>query len=246
MPLTKSKGNMYPWVTHTHTHLGGKCPHACLYCYVQAIAMRFGQERYKGPLCMIEAELKVPYGKGRTIFVDHCNDLWAEAVPTSWIEAVLAHCSKYPDNEYVFQTKNPGRYRGLLSLMPPKRLLGCTIETSDEAVASGVSKAPSPDKRFLGINDVRIDGERVFITIEPILIGQMHRLAHMCRIIKPEFVNIGADSKGRNLNEPRGARVNELIDLLTGYGVEIRQKSNLERLCSQSETGGTTAGKEQG
>jgi hypothetical protein len=24
MPLTKSAGNMYPWVSHTHTHLGGE------------------------------------------------------------------------------------------------------------------------------------------------------------------------------------------------------------------------------
>lgn len=37
MALTKSKGNMYPWVTHTHTHLRGECPHGCRYCYVQAM-----------------------------------------------------------------------------------------------------------------------------------------------------------------------------------------------------------------
>ena len=34
MGLKKTKGNMYPWVTHTHSHLGGECPHRCVYCYV--------------------------------------------------------------------------------------------------------------------------------------------------------------------------------------------------------------------
>lgn len=25
MPLNKSKGQMYDWVTHTYSHLGGEC-----------------------------------------------------------------------------------------------------------------------------------------------------------------------------------------------------------------------------
>lgn len=31
MSLKKSTGNMYPWVTHTHTHLGGECSHKCVF-----------------------------------------------------------------------------------------------------------------------------------------------------------------------------------------------------------------------
>lgn len=41
MPLNRSTGNMFSWVTHTRTHLGGQCPHQCSYCYVQAIERRF-------------------------------------------------------------------------------------------------------------------------------------------------------------------------------------------------------------
>ena len=34
MGMVKSKGNMYDWVTHMHTHLGGECGHECSYCYL--------------------------------------------------------------------------------------------------------------------------------------------------------------------------------------------------------------------
>jgi hypothetical protein len=43
MPLKKSEGNMYPWVTHTHSHLAGACPHECK-CYVQ-MAKKFPNMR---------------------------------------------------------------------------------------------------------------------------------------------------------------------------------------------------------
>jgi len=81
MSLKKSNGNMYPWVTHTHSHLGGECPHACTYCYVDN--PRFGRPaKYTGPIRLLEDEFKVNYGTGRTIFVENCNDLFAAAV--SW------------------------------------------------------------------------------------------------------------------------------------------------------------------
>ncbi len=68
MPLKKSSGNMYPWVTHTHNHLGGECPHRCSYCYVDN--PRFGRPaRYTGPVRVIPDEFKVRYGTGRTIFI---------------------------------------------------------------------------------------------------------------------------------------------------------------------------------
>lgn len=79
---------MYPWVTHTHSHLAGECPHRCSYCYVQAMAKRSPalKERFSGPLRLIEKELDVNYGTGKTIFVEHMNDLFAEKVPQEFID----------------------------------------------------------------------------------------------------------------------------------------------------------------
>ena len=230
MPLTKAKGNMYPWVTHTHSHLGGECPHKCSYCYVQAIAKRFKQDRYQGPLRFVEKELAVNYGSGRTIFVEHCNDLWANETPPGWIKQVLAHCSDYPDNLYVFQTKNPGRYNAWLPLMPPRRLLGCTIETTDWRRLDGVSEAPSPLDRYLAMRNLARAGERTFLTVEPIMDGNMRLLAEWITDIDPEFVNIGADSKGTGLNEPSAGQVRILLGELQHRGIEVRRKMNLSRL----------------
>lgn len=55
-------------------------------------------------------------------------------------------------------------------------------------------------------------------------------LIDMIQQIKPEFVTIGADSKDHNLPEPTWEEVQALIKELNKAGIEIRQKSNLERL----------------
>lgn len=120
MPLKKSSGNMYPWVTHMHTHLGGECPHRCGYCYVQTNPHGV-HPRYKGPVRLIEDELNVDYSRKwwdkkagvwkteKIIFIEHMGDLFAEGTPPNFTEAIVNHCRKYPENEYVFQTKNPER-----------------------------------------------------------------------------------------------------------------------------------------
>jgi DNA repair photolyase len=232
MPLSKSKGNMYPWVTHTHTHIGGECAHKCSYCYVQAIEKRFGTGKYSGQLRLLEDELSVNYGKVRTIFIEHCNDMWAEDVPDSWIDKILNHCNQYPDNTYVFQTKNPERYIEWLGRMPPKRIVGCTIETSSTLIAKKTSEAMPPGIRFGAMRYLSRRGENVFITIEPILKGNMRLLADLINEISPDFVNIGADSKGTGLEEPTAAEVLYLIEAIKKNGIEIKQKRNLDRLLN--------------
>ena len=244
MALTKATGNMYEWVSHMHSHLRGACPHQCSYCYAKSTtAGRMGL--YDGPLKLAEKTLTTRYDSESirqyatdrgldhpAIFVDHMNDLWAEAVPAEWIEQVLAQCCKYPDVEYVFQTKNPARYFDYIPAMPPKRLLGCTIETTEAFVASSVSAAPDPSIRSDVMHELVLEGERTFITIEPILRSNMQRLSDWCCDAASEFVNIGADSKGNNLDEPSARDVALLIDKLREYGVEIREKHNLDRLLN--------------
>lgn len=232
MPLTKSKGNMYPWVTHTHTHLAGECPHGCTYCYVQAIERRFKRGHYTGPLRMEEKELQVGYGTGRTIFIENCNDLFAEAVPDVWIHQVLAHCRQYPGNTYVFQTKNPKRYPAYIPFMPPSRMLGTTIEGAGFG-AVRCSRAPKPSHRAHWMQ--KLDpAERIFITIEPVMPGDMDRLIEWIELIDPEFVNIGADSKTGMKSAPAGD-ILYLINRLKTAGVQINCKTNLNSILKPNE-----------
>jgi DNA repair photolyase len=221
---------MYDWCTHTHSHLGGECSHKCIYCYVQAIERRYKTGRYAGAVRLIEKELDVRYGSGKTIFIEHMNDLWAEEIPYTYVASVLDHCERYPKNNYVFQTKNPVRYLNWFAFLPPRRMLGCTIESTDAKIVAQVSEAPDPLSRVQKMAALKARGERLFVTVEPILRGNMYELAAVIAAISPEFVNIGADSKGSGLPEPSANEVRLLIEELRKLGVNIRQKSNLERL----------------
>lgn len=228
MPLTKSKGNMYDWCTHTHSHLAGACSHTCSYCYVQAMAKRFPamKARYSGPVRLIEKELSVDYGSGKTIFIEHMNDLFS-IENTDWIAKILNHCAKYPDNEYVFQTKNPEAAR-LYSFDGIKTVFGTTIESN--RYFPNITKAPSPLGRFIAIGQWARRC-RTFITIEPIMDFDVQDFVELIVAAEPSFINIGADSKRCGLPEPSPAKVKEFIAALQAAGIIIRKKANLERLA---------------
>lgn len=217
------------WITHTHTHLAGKCPHGCAYCAIQDMARRYPvmKERYSGPLRLIDKEFDVKYGSGKTIFMENCNDLFAADVPQPFINKVIAHCLKWPDNTYVFQTKNPSRYLTMDALFPSESILGATIETNREI--PDIGKAPSPLARAEAMAKLQT---RKFITIEPVIDFDVEIMLGWLFAINPEFVNIGADSKHHRLQEPPYEKVEELIKRLQNLGIEVREKSNLERLKS--------------
>jgi len=111
------------------------------------------------------------------------------------------------------------------ALFPANPILGCTIETNREFV--GISKAPKPIERARAMAAIK---GRKFITIEPVLDFDVDILWNWIANISPEFVNIGADSKGHGLPEPPWAKVESLIAFLQTYGIEVREKRNLERL----------------
>jgi len=227
MPLKESKGNMYEWVTNTHSHLGGECPHKCIYCYVDN--PRFGRaSRYCGPLRLIESEFKVGYGTGKTIFIEYCNDLFCKEMPQNFINRIIRHCLDWPQNTYVYQTKNPARYLKMDFLMPDESIFGTTIETNRDM--SKISKAPKPEERMKAMEQLR---GRKFVTIEPVLDFDVDILAEWIARINPEFLNLGADSKGHGLPEPTVEKIHALVDRLHGYGIELREKHNLARLVQR-------------
>ena len=233
MPIKRSKGNMYRWVTHTHGHLCGKCSHACVYCYVQDMGHRFPDvgSKYSGPSRLIMEELAARYGKGRTIFVDHMSDLFAADVTDEQIAEVLRHCISWPDNTYVFQSKNPCRFKAHLKQFPPTTILGTTIETNRDG--NGVSKAPIPRDRYRAMKWLRENTtHKLFVTVEPILAFDLDEFADWMRDLRPDFLNIGADSKGHGLAEPTQLEVLTFIERLRNLGIEVRQKENLERLIA--------------
>jgi len=232
MGLSKSKGNMYEWVTHMHSHLRGVCPHRCCYCYVQAHERRWHSGAFAGPLRLKRDELAVKYGSGKTIFVEHQNDLFAELVPQEWVLEILRHCREWPENEYVFQTKNPGRLRQFAMYLPKNSAVGTTIETN--RYYECMAHAPRTVARQWEMMALRKQHPHMtlFVTIEPIMKFDMEEMVKIAEF-KPDFVNIGADSKWHGLPEPTRAEVLALVRALEERGVKVNRKSNLERLVGK-------------
>ena len=231
MSIQKATGNMYPWVDYVHSYLRGACPYACPYCYVQAIAKRFNNQAMKGTLRFAEKELKANYEKekykGKTIFIEHTHDLFHPDVQESSIYKILSKCVMADDTQFVFQTRNTLRAYAMLqyAVVPTNITFGTTIETNRE-----VGNAPAMWKRARGLLELKAIGFNTFVTVEPILDFYHESLSNLIACARPDFVNIGADSKGTGLQEPSKEKVLALIDGIKRLGIEIRTKRNLERL----------------
>lgn len=126
---------MYDWVTHTWNTVKGECPHGCHYCYMK----KWGEQK---PARFTSSELKTDLGKGNTIFVGSSCDMWANDIHDLWISPTLEHCRKYPDNQYLFQTKNPKRFQSWGPLLPENIILGATIESDRHYPEMGDSPLP--------------------------------------------------------------------------------------------------------
>jgi hypothetical protein len=218
MALNKQAGDMYGFVSHTWNAIKGKCMHDCCYCYMK----RFPQK----PLWFDEKELKTDLGTGNFIFVGSSTDMFADNVQSEWIRKVLDYCRTF-NNTYLFQSKNPERFKEFLDLFPANSILGTTLETNDKEAIK--SNAPIPWSRSISM--ISLNWPRKMITIEPIA-DFSDSLIDWIKMIKPEFVNIGADSNMKrdySFPEPSKEKVLKLAEEL-GKFTEVRNKRNLSRL----------------
>lgn len=219
MPLNKSKGNMYPFVTHTWNAIKGKCPHDCAYCYMK----RFKQN----DLRLDRKEFKTKLGQDNFIFVGSSCDMWAEDIPAYWIFETLDCCRKF-ENKYLFQTKNPARMLDFINeLLVPDCIIGTTIETNRDYPEMG--KTPSTINRALALKELS-NNFPVMVTIEPVMNFDVPMMELYIGACNPAWVNIGADSKNSGLPEPGADKINELIKNLKLAGIEVKTKNNLKRL----------------
>jgi DNA repair photolyase len=223
MPLNKQTGNMYPFVTHTWNPIRGKCPHDCLYCYMKV---------YPQPeLHFAQKELGTNLGQGNFIFVGSSTDMWCKETLNAWIMYTLGHCKQFA-NRYLFQTKNPARFIKFLGTFPPDTILGTTIES--DVHYGDFSKAPSPVDRFDAMMRLRAEGIPRMVSIEPIMAFHIDTIARWVTAIKPEFVSIGADSKGHNLPEPNATLTRKLIKNLRSI-TKVYVKDNLNRIIGAKD-----------
>lgn len=228
--MKKAHGNMYDWVDWMCDPVK-YCSHYCKYCYARRWLKKTPELNYK-ELHTIKPD------KGK-IFVGYMGDLFCKDMDYSMLTEIITHCQRTYGNEYVFQTKNPIYMESFTDLFPMQSSFGITLETNEVSLIHRISDAPDPITRVSNFIDFILAAKtdradeinwRYFITIEPIMDFNPRIFTEMIRAINPDFVNIGADSKGHHLPEPSGVKVRKLISALEMYGIEVKLKSNLKRL----------------
>jgi protein gp37 len=210
MVLNKSNGQMFKFCTHTVSPIAGACSHNCAYCFVNALKAKPGvRAKYTGMPRLHQRALG-NYRSGNVIFVEDMGDMFANDVPDEVINGVLDHIEKYPNNRYLYLTKNPLRYLGFRDrLSKPNYILGTTLES--DIYRPAVSAAPGPPSRATGMALVNQTFPNLtFVSIEPIMTFT-RSLIEMIAMIGPTFMAIGADSGGYALPEPTAAEVVALI-----------------------------------
>lgn len=225
MTLNKPSGNMYHWAW-TWNPIGGKCPHQCLFCYVDRLSKRGFLKKYEGAPFLDEKTLKdklvVP--KGYVVFAGSCSDIFASGISRLWITKILAHIAEYPNTPVLLQTKNPARFRWYE--IPPNCILGTTIETNK---IHNYSNAPQPAERFKAMFYLKKWPHKTMVSIEPIMDFDLPKMLSWIEVLKPSLVSIGADSGHNNLPEPSPEKLKQLLwqlEMMT----DVRLKKNLGRL----------------
>lgn len=233
------------WCDSTWNPVTG-CYHECPYCYARGIANRFsghGEKWNDDKIHVLnekvyaeEAEKAEPYPygfvptlhryrlneyekkKGRTIFVCSMADLFGEWVPEEWIKEVFEACKRAPQHNYLFLTKNPGRY----------------IELETER------KLPWADNFWFGTSVTKLSDKYTwftekkfhwFLSVEPMLegLGEMAEDAP-----KPEWVIIGAETGNRKDKViPEREWVEALVNECRKYGIPVFMKSSLENIWGE-------------
>jgi len=214
-------------VTETWNPVTG-CRHDCSYCWARRLALGRlrGTGRYRNGFepRLNPEELRRRFSGG-VVFVSDMGDLFGEWVPAEWIRAVIGHVSRFPGTLFLFMTKNPARYLDFADEFPRNVILGATIETNRDSLASRISRAPPPSARAGAMLDVaarRPDLDRL-VSVEPVLDFDVDVIVDWVRAIKPWVVYVGYDNYGNRLPEPPLSKVRELARRLSGFTVVMEK-----------------------
>lgn len=145
--------------------------------------------------------------KGRNIFVCSMADLFGKWVPDEWIQEVFSTCEKAPQHNYLFLTKNPGRYVELAE----KGILKCSGN-----MWYGWSQTRKEDAKTLCFPN----NPNLFISVEPIL--------EPVRPSLEDWIIVGAET-GRRKDKvaPRREWIEQIVDDCRKFGIPLFMKSSL-------------------
>lgn len=187
-------------------------------------------KKYRGPVRLVDRELKKRFRADDVVFVCSCNDLFANGVPSDMARVVI-DAAKMSNATFLWQTKNPDNIIPHVYSLPEKSIIGTTYESN----LNWYGAKPSPVERMDGMMTIARLSPRLkrMVTMEPIKDFILDQVLNDMGRVSPEWINIGAETKGGTTEvapEPAPSRVARLIKELRAAGFEVREKSNLSRL----------------
>jgi len=227
MTLNEASGNMFKFIDATWSPVAGACPHECGYCYVNS-GFYENMDKYSGEMRIHESCLRDDLSRYDSYFVENMGDMFATKVPVKVVNKVLRYCGKWPENTYLFLTKNTRGYLHYIHQLPKKSILGTTIETNREYEDT---EAPSVYDRQRFLSFVPYP---TMVSMEPIMDFDYPELFEYIDNIDPDFVAIGADSQNSGLDEPESDKVIEMIEGFQDEGITTHLKSNIERVIGSN------------
>lgn len=207
--MKESTGHMFPDI-YTTNHISGlgPCFFSCPYCSKR----RYTEEIRKHLLN--QQALKENLGSSKRIFVASGSDIAAPNITDEEILTVFDHIHSYPGNEYMIQSKSPGRLTQPQFMNHPvwqHSLLGTTIETNLNLSKKYMGKAPCVQERAAALSKYKAAGIKTYVSLEPLMQFELYGLVELVKSFRPKFAYIGRDSL-RRVHLPEPYRY-EVVDL---------------------------------
>ena len=230
---------MFPFITKTWNPLGGECLHKCPYCWVtKQLKPMFPnvRKKYSGEPRLVQYELENAKYKlweiNDYVFVCDCTDLFGNWVPTEYIRQILEVIGTRT-NRFLLLTKNPERYRQLISIgvsIPDNCVLGCTIESDIDHLSTGMMESA----RLAVMLELSLMGYPVMLSIEPIMDFSLKFIEKIVEI-KPRCVAVGYDNYSNGLTEPSLEKTKFLMERLAAIGITVYAKTIREAINRNKE-----------
>lgn len=246
------------WCDSTWNPVTG-CLHGCEYCYARGIATRFGGNALSvnhvlnEPFVVKGKVQPYPFGfvptfhryrlndyvakKGRNIFICSMADLFGDWVPDSWIEEVFKACEKAPQHNYLFLTKNPGRYSDLQrnGILPDRNNMwfGATYDHSNWSNHKVQGRPATSSFNGKMVHDAgdyyfpMYPEKRRFVSMEPLLYDIGERIGN----VGAEWVIIGAET-GRRKDKviPKREWIEHIVSYCESKDIPVFMKSSLAEI----------------
>lgn len=152
--------------------------------------------------------------KPRNIFVGSMADIFGEWVPDRWIREVFNACKEAPQHNYLFLTKNPGRYIDLAEH-------GELPNGDNFWYGSTITHKDDPFVWF-----ERGAGYHYFLSIEPIL--EELGIFGTNGLSLPDWVIVGAETGNRKDKViPRREWIENIVNQCRQYRIPVFMKSSL-------------------